>query len=68
MNVGLLDGNTVTSRVTDPCAWRDDELLGTEVHDEVLRHVVADAWKNLVEISSTEDGRSGFEAGSSLIR
>ena len=30
MNVGLLDGNTLTNRVADRCAWPDDELIGTE--------------------------------------
>ena len=47
MNVGLLDGHTITNRVADPCAWRDDELIGPEVDDEVLRNVVADRVEQL---------------------
>ena len=43
----LSDRHTLAGRVADPCAGRDAELLGTEVDDEVLRHVVADRVEDL---------------------
>ena len=47
MNVALLDGYSITNPIAHLGAWRDLQIVRTEIDDEVLRHVVADRVEQL---------------------